>query len=251
MNDESASDAVRPQTKMRAIVVLLAASLAAAQRHRAHNLIRGGPGKVMTPLPYTTLPRDKCPDAVDWRTGGSLGDGVNYAISDKNQYVPEYCGSCWAHAATAALSDRIKIARKAAWPDIEISRQVLLNCLDTPMAPQTYGFAPSCNGGDPYAAYLYMHTDTIPDETCAAYVAGDQVCTPAHICKGLDGGPQPEFRNYTVSQFGMCARPGRSGLAFDPSRPVCPRAGRHHPGGRSSFGPGTRATAPTTSWSRA
>ena len=36
----------------------------------------------------------------------------------------QYCGSCWAQAATSSLSDRIKIARKAAWPDINIAPQV-------------------------------------------------------------------------------------------------------------------------------
>ena len=42
----------------------------------------------------------------------------------KNQHIPQYCGSCWAQAATSSLSDRIKIARKAAWPDINIAPQV-------------------------------------------------------------------------------------------------------------------------------
>ena len=36
----------------------------------------------------------------------------------------QYCGSCWAQAATSSLSDRIKIARSAAWPDINIAPQV-------------------------------------------------------------------------------------------------------------------------------
>ena len=44
----------------------------------------------------------------------------------KNQHIPQYCGSCWAQAAASSLSDRIKIARKAAWPDINISPQVCL-----------------------------------------------------------------------------------------------------------------------------
>ena len=36
-------------------------------------------------------------------------------------------GSCWAQAATSSLSDRIKIARAAAWPDINIAPQVRTN----------------------------------------------------------------------------------------------------------------------------
>ena len=55
-------------------------------------------------------------------------DGVNYLTNIRNQHVPSYCGSCWAHAATSSLSDRIKIARKAAWPDVNIAPQVIISC---------------------------------------------------------------------------------------------------------------------------
>ena len=48
-------------------------------------------------------------------------DGTNYLTNLKNQHIPQYCGSCWAQAASSSLSDRIKIARKAAWPDINIA----------------------------------------------------------------------------------------------------------------------------------
>jgi cathepsin X len=57
-------------------------------------------------------------------------------------------------ATTSSLSDRIKIMRKAAHPEILLAPQVLINC----------GGGGSCNGGDPAQAYHYMATTGLPGE---------------------------------------------------------------------------------------
>jgi cathepsin X len=57
------------------------------------------------------------PQSVFWNSYS----GINYLTNIYNQNIPQYCGSSWAHAATSVLSDRIKIARNAAFPDINIS----------------------------------------------------------------------------------------------------------------------------------
>jgi len=53
-------------------------------------------------------------------------------------------------SATSALSDRIKIARQAAWPDINISPQPLISCLVNPDNDE------GCMGGDKKDAFKWM-----------------------------------------------------------------------------------------------
>jgi len=69
------------------------------------------------PVLKTQLVNADLPETFIWNNV----DNVNYLTNIRNQHIPQYCGSCWAHAATSALSDRIKIGRKAAWPDVNIS----------------------------------------------------------------------------------------------------------------------------------
>ena len=74
-------------------------------------------------------------------------DGVNYCTHSLNQHVPQYCGSCWEHGTVSALGDRIKIARKATAPDIELSVQNVLNC----------GNVGTCHGGTVDGTYQWIH----------------------------------------------------------------------------------------------
>ena len=82
----------------------------------------------------------KLPKAWDWRNVKEDGRQVNYVTRNLNQHIPVYCGSCWAHASLSALSDRIKIHRKAAFPDVNLSVQVILNCAQE--------IAGNCHGGN-------------------------------------------------------------------------------------------------------
>jgi cathepsin X len=129
-------------------------------------------------------------------------NGQSYLTEIRNQHLPQYCGSCWAFAATSAVGDRIKILRQNAWPEYNLAPQVLLNC----------GTAGTCNGGDSSAAYAYMAQNGLPDETCAPYQAKDLNCTAINICKTC----APDFSNpakkcvaqtpqrmWKVSQYGV------------------------------------------------
>jgi C1A family cysteine protease len=102
------------------------------------------------------IAKQDLPKSFDW---GNV-DGINYLTNIKNQHIPQYCGSCWAQSATSALSDRIKIARNAAWPDINIAPQVLISC-----EKEDNG----CNGGNAYNGYKWISENYITDETCSIY----------------------------------------------------------------------------------
>lgn len=110
-------------------------------------------------------------------------DGRNYLGWSKNQHVPRYCGSCWAHAVTSALADRfnIKNGLKAATP-LDLSPQVLINCLA----------GGSCDGGDPAQAYEFAYNNGFVDSSCEQYVAlnlQDHYCTSFDVCRDCIGPP--------------------------------------------------------------
>ena len=151
------------------------------------------------------------PQSFTW----SNVNGINYLTKNLNQHIPVYCGSCWAHGSISSLADRIKIARKAQWPDINLSIQFLLNC-------QMGG---SCNGGDHIATYKAIKSyGSIPFEDCMVYQACSSdskeaacqqnkqnfQCTPVNICRTCDtftynGGscyPITYYPNATIAEYG-------------------------------------------------
>eukprot|EP00053_Salpingoeca_punica_P018554 m.182382 g.182382 ORF g.182382 m.182382 type:complete len:416 (-) comp17459_c2_seq3:537-1784(-) len=136
---------------------------------------------VKSPLPHEYLNLKDLPDSYDPR-GVS---GLDLTTANANQHIPQYCGSCWAHGTTSALSDRIKIARKRAFPDIQLSPQYLVNCV-------TANSSNGCHGGDPTAAYSYILDNGIVDLSCTNYQAVNEQCVAENICK-------------TCSHDGTCA----------------------------------------------
>ena len=160
-----------------------------------------GPELIKGPRPHEYLDMSKLPTNFDWRNVS----GTNYVSATRNQHIPHYCGSCWAHGAASAMSDRIRIMQNGIWPEIDIAPQVLLDC---DMVDD------GCHGGDQYTAYEYISKKNITDETCAIYRAqghdtGD-VCTAESICKTCSPGgacaavPDGEYLQYTVDAYGYC-----------------------------------------------
>ena len=69
------------------------------------------------------------------------------------------CGSCWAIAATEAMSDRYCIAGMD--KDLEISTKDLMSCC--------WFCGQGCNGGNPSAAWSYWVQSGLVDEKCQPY----------------------------------------------------------------------------------
>jgi cathepsin X len=128
----------------------------------------------------------------------------------KNQHIPTYCGSCWAHGSTSALADRFYILNGPKGTPISISTQVVVNC-------QPGGG--SCFGGNPLDVYEFAYLQGIPDDTCQQYVAKNHkapLCTAIQICQDCsppaartkeESGkdrchPVSNYKSYYVKEYG-------------------------------------------------
>lgn len=164
-----------------------------------------------SPLPYTYIRQEDLPDNFSW---GDV-NGTSYLTHSLNQHIPQYCGSCWAHGALSALADRIKIARKGAGDEINLSIQYILNCGGN--------VAGSCHGGSHSGTYEFIKkVGFVPYDTCQPYLACssdssdgfckhvDTTCTPMNTCKTCNtftenGGTCTEidvFPNATIAEYG-------------------------------------------------
>jgi cathepsin X len=172
-------------------------------------LRRARPGVIAASSPAfdSSAPAAETSDAVPAYWDIRDVRGVTLASITRNQHIPRYCGSCWAHATTSALSDRIALLRRGAFPEIDLSPQVLVDCVEE-------GDTRGCSGGDPTAAYAWMAKNGVTDETCQNYQAEDAICDAFHRCqtcdppfggnsKGCYGVTPPARRVYRVARHGV------------------------------------------------
>jgi len=130
-------------------------------------------------MAWDIISSENLPANWDWRDI----EGTNYLSWNKNQHIPEYCGSCWAQGTTSAIADRfnIHLGDKSITPTA-LSAQVIVNC-------QAGG---DCNGGDPSVVYDWASTKGIPHSSCEQYVAFNTAeCEPIDICKDCTWPPCP------------------------------------------------------------
>jgi len=166
------------------------------------------------PLPHTYINAAELPANFNWQNI----NGTSYVTKSLNQHIPQYCGSCWAHGALSSLADRIKIARKAQGPDVNLAVQYILNCGN--------GIAGSCHGGSATGVYQFIKdSGFVPYDTCLTYEACSQeskeggcanrpadafTCTPINTCRTCstftrNGGFCSEvdvFPNASVAEYG-------------------------------------------------
>lgn len=166
----------------------------------------GIPDVIKSPLPFTYTPLESLPRGFDWRDV----DGVNFVTADLNQHAPVYCGSCWLHGGISTLNDRLKIARNAQFPEINLARQVVLNCGGS--------LAGSCDGGGDRGLYIFTYREGLPSDDCQPYSAlSDYQCSPFRNCMNCEPPtdeaplgvcyPVQSYNRFFVKEYGTMLDP--------------------------------------------
>eukprot|EP00127_Corallochytrium_limacisporum_P005146 Clim_evm52s199 gene=Clim_evmTU52s199 len=157
-----------------------------------HNMRRSAPRGMM----HAMIEADDLPEHFSWQNV----NGTSYITSPVNQHIPQYCGGCWAFAATSAMSDRLNIVRNNAWPRTVVQPQNLINC----------DGGGTCNGGDSFRAYNFVKENGIVDNTCLQFEAYNGDCSDIGHCMDCKPGktgdtflpgtcyPVPEYKKYYV-----------------------------------------------------
>ena len=165
---------------------------------------------IRTPLPEEYLSSKALPVAFDWRAVTVADDAppVHYTTRVRNQFLPLWCGSCWAHAATAVLGARWLIHSKSTtYSGIDFSVQYFVNCVNISSR--------GCGGGSSYQAFAHAHNYGAVDSSCLPYSAVTQQCTPHDTCQQNlhDTSKHPTINTakpirYYVSEYGQLGTDG-------------------------------------------
>lgn len=141
-------------------------------------------------------------------------NGQSFCTPILNQHIPQYCGSCWAHASVSALGDRIKIAQRGRGMTINLSVQHILNC----------GNVGSCMGGSIEGPYQWLSDQSQrggglsyfsqnPYIACSSDTTNgfcghvDTTCTPLNVARAcgtfnVKCRPLSTYPNATISDYG-------------------------------------------------
>ena len=160
------------------------------------------PDPMPSPTTHTTLTeqhhalgvgRAGIPTSFDWRTVAGVVSPI------RSQYLPEWCGSCWAHAVTSSLADRVNVLRTrdgytGQRGSVMLSVQNFLDC----------GTAGKCYGGSWEKAFEWAASHGVCDDSCAPYKGKDGFkCEPCSlIFENKTSVPVPGARRFRAAEWG-------------------------------------------------